>query len=192
MCFCLRNILMLRVHSCMHVPAMVYLKYEVIIGLHVWMYMFVTDCKSEWEPACVCVGEKDSGRSEGVCHLESQWITVPASTQWSGSWTYQLAKCVCHCVRTCTHKGANWPLWACLSSHSEIGFHYGVNEPIKLIANRKQDLSPQTANRKSLPIGAESTNNVLTQKAMCYLDDTIYKIAYAKMTVACAEYHIRK
>lgn len=43
-----------------------------------------------------------------------------------------------------------------------------------------------------LPAGAKSTNDVLTHKAICYLDDAIYQIAYAEMTMACAEYHMRK
>lgn len=43
-----------------------------------------------------------------------------------------------------------------------------------------------------LPAGAKSTNDVLTHKAICYLDDAIYQIAYAEMTMACAEYHMIK
>lgn len=39
----------------------------------------------------------------------------------------------CGYVRTGPHKGSNGPLWTCLSCPSEIGFHYGVNEPNKLI-----------------------------------------------------------
>lgn len=34
---------------------------------------------------------------------------------------------------------------------------------------------------------AKSTNNVLTHKAICRLDETTYQIAYAKMAIACAE-----
>lgn len=46
--------------------------------------------------------------------------------------------------------------------------------------------------RGRFPRGAKSTNNVLTHEAMGSLDDTIYEIAYAKMALACAEYHMRK
>lgn len=38
------------VHKCMHVPAMAYLKYEVIAGVHVWMYVCV-----QHECLCVCL-----------------------------------------------------------------------------------------------------------------------------------------
>lgn len=43
-----------------------------------------------------------------------------------------------------------------------------------------------------LPTGAESTNDVLTHTAICYLDDAIYQIAYAEMTTAHAGSHMRK
>lgn len=43
-----------------------------------------------------------------------------------------------------------------------------------------------------LPTGVKGANDVLTQKAICYLDDAIYQIAYAEMTMACAEYRMRK
>lgn len=133
-------------------------------------YMCAQSCKTECGCPYVCLWEKerDSGGREGVCHLENRWRIVLASAQWSDSWTYQLTVRMCAFVHTCTHKGANGPLWACLSCPSEIDFHYGVNEPNKLIAiNWRPQLMDCQWEKAEFPQGARSTNNFLTHKAIC-------------------------
>lgn len=79
--------------------------------------------------------------------------------------------CVCEQLCVCMHtKGASGPLWACLSCPSEIGFHYGVNEPIKLIAiNWRPHGLPME--RGGLSTGSKSTNNILTHNAIWHLNE---------------------
>lgn len=128
------------------------------------------------------VGERkwDCGGRVGVCHLENQWRTVPASAHWSDSWTYQLAACMGANACTCTHKDASGPLWACLSCPSETGFHYRINEPNKPIAISWRPQSMDCQWEEAEFSAGKSTNNVLTHKAICSLDETIYRILMLK------------
>lgn len=56
LCFCLKNTLKLRMHSCQHVPSMVYFKYEDIIGLHACICLCLA--ANQCERLCVCLCER--------------------------------------------------------------------------------------------------------------------------------------
>lgn len=164
---------------------MVYLNYKIIAGFYLWMYsksvhglqdrasglscMFVKWRERQWRERrslspspSLCPVKRFMNLSIGCAHVR---LSVHAHTQrcqWAFMSMFKLSIC---------NKLSLWGKWTRQPDSSQL----------------KNSIYELSMDRVWVPTGAKTTNNVLTHKVICSLDETIYQIAYAKMAAACSE-----
>lgn len=180
----------------MHVPAWLIWNMKSLLACMFWMYAWCMAARwSERLHVCVCARKRET--AEGEREFVTSKISEEqsrASAQWSDSWTYQLAAVYVQlCAHVHTHKvpmGAfmnvvKLSIWDRLSLQGKWTNQTDSNQ-------LKTSTHGLPVGRGRVPAGAKGTNNILTHKTTCSLNETIYQIAYAKVAMACAEYHVRK